>query len=210
MALAYFMSNSASSFSAGRSGPSQESTVITAPPPSSRVRPFSRTVTVEMTCLASWPAIARVWPVSFTSKSTSYSLAGFSWGCCGSSRPSALAASRCAFSCASRSRLLQLVERRHLVGLLLHVEVVDFLFFQVDDAAGHLVELDLAIALDGVGGFDAFFRGFSTKHPGHSSQHAFELELRLIARLDIGGQRHRRGGDQAPRPARNLDTRFMR
>ena len=91
--------------------------------------------------------------------------------------------------------LAQLLERRHLVRLLLHVEVVDFLFFQVDDAAGHLVDFDLAIPLDGVGGFDAFFHGFSTKHSGHSSQHAFELELRLIARLDICGQRHRRGGD---------------
>jgi hypothetical protein len=53
IAFQYFISNSASSFMAGISGPSHESAVSTTPPLSSSVLPFSRTVTVMTTCFAS-------------------------------------------------------------------------------------------------------------------------------------------------------------
>ena len=169
---------------------------MTMPPPSSRALPFSRTVTVITTSLVSWPAIERVWPVSFTSKSTSISRAGLS--CCGAS-PSFGAflglLARLTHPAA------ELVEGHDLVGLLLDVELVDLLFLQIDDAAGRVVHLRLAIALHGDGGETPSLAAFAAEHAHHPAEHALELHLRLVAGLDVGqagtgGQHDERQGNR--------------
>ena len=63
--------------------------------------PFSRTVMVITTSRVSWPASCFFWPVSFTSKSTSYSFCG-SEGFSSFSLPCSFCASFAARSSASR------------------------------------------------------------------------------------------------------------
>ena len=79
----------------------------TRPPACWSVLPFSRTVAFIVTCRASWPAIVRVCPGSFISKSTSNSFAGAcSWPSCFSASLRASAASFSAFARCSSIRFL--------------------------------------------------------------------------------------------------------
>ena len=96
--------------------------------------------------------------------------------------------------------LPELVEGRDRVGLLLHVEVVDLLLAEVHDPAGEVVQGRLAFTFDGVGRDDALAERLAAEHPHHRAEHAFELDLALVAGLDVGergggGQGEQRAGD---------------
>src|SRR5204862_5167613 len=66
--------------------------------------------------------------------------------------------------------LPQLLERRDLVGLLLHVEVVDLLFGQIDDLTRRLIHRRLAVAFDRRGSDDPFPRRLPAAHVEHLAE----------------------------------------
>ncbi len=77
------------------------------------------------------------------------------------------------------------VERGDLIRLLLHVEVVDPFFLQIDDPSRRVPNLDLAAALDGVCDLDSFPRRLTAEHTRDPAQHAFELQLCFIPRFHL-------------------------
>ena len=154
-----------------------------------------------MTWCVSKPLMAFFSPVFLMSTSTSIC---FSFGLDGARGLTAFLLPRVLFRLLLRffHPAAQLGEGRHLVALLLQVEVVDLLLGQVDDLAGLLVHRRLAVAFDGDRRHDAFFRGLAAEEIHHASEHAAELDARFLIGAHVGAERVGGEDEQGRRQAR--------
>jgi hypothetical protein len=91
--------------------------------------------------------------------------------------------------------LAHLLEGHHPVFLAPHVQRVDAFFVEIDDLSGAVSQLRLAGALDGHGRGLTIAGGRAAPHAHDAAEHAFELDLDLLPRPDVGTQRRAEGGE---------------
>ena len=103
----------------------------------------------------------------------------------------------------------QLLERRDPVLLLLHVDVVDLLFGEIDDLPVVSFSVALRLPLTALVDSTPSLAPLPPKQVEHPAEHALELDLRLVARLDLGVQGAASRPSAARATANLIHERFM-